>query len=768
MATITPDTKEEQDEAYSPQGRSARELNDAENFDALTSPENMDKNGVSGDLSGGARKAEESGGYRNNFTGAQNQSIKSSKGIPFIRRKGPLAIILTILLGGGIGFSALFTPGILIVQMKEVMVDRFNTQLPSMNVRTTKLISAKIDNTTGGVCTVVNIRCKYTTVSDKQVQKFRAAGIEISPVNAGNRIKPVSFTFNGGDPISAREFSSKMKTDPAFRAAVKNAYNPKYAGFSDSKWTKFAQRYKLTKRQNISGADDTKRTENLNNTVKNGETATPRVVAIGNNIDPACTENCDTYTDQDQVDKVNDFNESARAGTKPGAAAVSAIEEGVQSGSAAVGNIVKLTGVADTACQAYGAVQTVGYAAKTVRAVQLARYAMVFLNTADLIKSGDAKPEDVAYAGTILTSLAYDAKSASRGSATDSFGYKYAAYGDTGKMNNFSSQFLAGGGLTGDLISVTSTIRSFIPGPVRETCSTLANPWVQAGSLAGGLALMLIPTGVGQAGMIAKLATQAALQASLSVALIVLPELLKDIVAGTTTDGIVGADSGDAFASGSGGLMGGVANIGGNAPMSKEDALAYNNLQSDTLALYSADEASQLSPLDATNRNTFLGSIVFSLLPSVSSNQAIIGGGLSTIGSILSTSVSKIVPSAGAITTQQYSDSLDVCQDIDYVELGIATDPFCNVIYGIPPKYLDKDPLVVLDELAGQIDDITGEPIGEYATFVQNCIERTEPLGNGGPTLDPKKDGSNCKINDSNANYYLHVIDQRVNVGMEE
>ncbi len=153
MALLDEDVNQKatQDEKYNP---ATRQLNDAEqqaayddDFDSLTSPENMANEGKPGDLAGGARDAEEkpqSGGYYNNFTGAQKKDLKSVNKFHMLRKKGPLATIIALLFGGGIGFSALFSPGLLIVQMKEVMVDKFNTQLASMDVRTEKIITKKI------------------------------------------------------------------------------------------------------------------------------------------------------------------------------------------------------------------------------------------------------------------------------------------------------------------------------------------------------------------------------------------------------------------------------------------------------------------------------------------------------------------------------------------------------------------------------------------------------------------------------------------------
>ncbi len=781
MAPVDEDVnqKSAQDEKYNP---ATRQLNDAEqqgsfddDFNSITSPDNMEQEGKPGDLAGGAKDAEEnpkSGGYYNNYTGAQKKALKSVNKLHMLRKRGPLATIILLVFGGGLGFSALFTPGLLIVQMKEVMVNKFNTQLASMDVRTEKIISKKITGSTSGICAPVSIKCKYSTMSEEQVAKFKAAGIDVEGESISRgRIKPTKLTLKDGVSIKPNEFDSTYRTNSSFKSAVNDAYNPKFNGFNDSVWSRFADRIGISKKPKITGDTDEARAKSLDDAVRNIDEPTTTVrIPSTDEKNPATGQN---YT-QPEIDEFTKASNAAKKLASEAASstavvteAVDAVKGGATKAASGASHLFSLSGVADNICQAYGAVQTLGYAAKTVRAVQLARYAMAFLNLADEIKAGNSpSPGEVAYMGGILTNIAYDAGSAatrvSRGSATQSYGYRFAAYGESGAMDSFTMQFLAGGGLTGELINVTSAIKtalSGIGGP--QTCKSLANPWVQAGTLIGGIGLTLVP-GFGEAYITGKAVALGAAQIAFSVAMYVLPNLLKNIVAGNVTKGMVGADAGDAYTSGADGLMGGVANGGGNSAMTTADALAYNDLQTKTVAYYNKLEASKLSPLDATSRYTFMGSIVSSLLPYYS-RLGSFGGIATSIGSIVSSSFASIIPKSSALSDQQYADSLKVCQDYDYQQLGIAVDPFCNVIYGIAPKYLNKDPVTVINELesAGEIDPVTGDPIGAYKTFADQCIGREKPLG-GAPVSSNEKNGSECVLNDQNANYYLHYIDQRV------
>jgi hypothetical protein len=167
-------------------------------------------------------------------TGPQNAKINI-----FTKKKGPLTAIILTLVGGGIGITAFLSPSILLVQFKEIMVNKFNTQLSSMDVRTTRMLTNKM-KTIKGVCTsAVSIKCKYSTMSKKQIEKFEKAGIKVeyTEKNLAGRAKPTSFEFEG-KKIDAKNFNKTIKNSAEFRVALKRAYNPKFAGFADAIWVK--------------------------------------------------------------------------------------------------------------------------------------------------------------------------------------------------------------------------------------------------------------------------------------------------------------------------------------------------------------------------------------------------------------------------------------------------------------------------------------------------------------------------------------------------
>jgi len=697
-----------------------------------------------------------------------------------LKNKTALTAIITLVFGAGLGFSALLSPSLLIIHMKEIMVEKFDTSIGSVEARTGKLLNSQIGDSTAGLCAgKVTLKCKFSTMSKKQVANFKNAGITVLPEESntlGGRTKPTSYVFNE-KTITANDFAALSKSDPNFRTALRKAYNPKFAIFSGKAWKATAAFLGISKKPvDVSGATDEERMKKLNAAAENGDTGRAPKVAADFEDDDCTGANCATAAEKAKAynDGISQVDADAKT-PNAGKNAIEAAEESISAGKlSGFTSIFKLTGVVDDACQVYGAVNAVGYAAKTIRAVQLARYAMAFITLADQIKAGDSPdPADVAFMGGVLTEVAYDVGSTTKriksGAATDSFGFKYAAYGDTTASSSsmtLASRYLAGGGFVGQLIEVTNTITQVAGGGdrgvLRNTCKTLSNPWVQAGSIAGGIAMLFVP-----GANIGKIALGATTGIAFQVGLAILPSLLADIVAGTVTENITSEASGNAITGGSGKIMSDtLAGQTGNALMSAADASDYLNLNNKTVAMYAEDEKNSLSPLDPTSRHTFIGSIVSQLIPTVSSVSNV-GSALTSLSSLLKTSFASIIPTTNAVTTAQSDAALKVCQDSDSLDAGYATDPFCNVIRGIPPKYLNKDPQLVIDQLGAQLSS-TGIPTGAYKTFIEKCITNTDSPGyDSSGTFYPEL-AQDCMINDNNANYYLNWADQRIKEGMDD
>ncbi len=730
-----------------------RHIDDTTDF--LKRAENNKNKGQSDQLdnSSDLKNAEENSNssWKNNVS-SKNIATNIGGGVfkSFIKKRGPAATIMLTLLFGGMGISTLLSPSLLLMQMREVFTDKFNNQLTSLEKRK---VSFYTNKTTSGSCSGIKIACKFSTFSEKQIENFKKAGIDIE-VDADasktmtGRSRATSFSFEG-NKISASEFNSKLKNDVKFRSAVKVAYNPKLSSFSDTVYNKIARLFKVSKTtKTITGDTDEARLKSLQEDM-NSKNNNIKRVGVGD-IDENGNVLTDSEEDLKKIDemnsKIDDLVKEADSLADSGDKLASEILDGIDGGGdlnitkgVALGALdgvatsLKVTDTPDMACSIKQSFAALTFAAKTVRSAQLARFAMFFLTSADQIKAGKADPNTISFLGKILTSTKNGK------SATDSFGFKYAAYGDTGKLPSSASQYMTGGGLTGVLSKINSiaddVINSF---GGNKVCKFLGNPFVSAASLIVGVGLFLVP-GINVV-WTAKEIAEAGKTAVFTLAMIALPSMLKDIVAGNLIDSsTIGESAGNAITSGASSMMGSVAHAGGNAPLTPSQAVAYNNATKDVIAQYAEEDRLAYGQFDITNSNTFLGKLALNLTPFISNLSSLSG----VFNSITSMPIKSFASITAPISYATSTDEYTMCEDPEYRSLGVATDPFCNVYYGIPVEDLDISPIDVVEKLYDlhRIESIKGvdredfpqiseegSPIDKYQSFVNKCINNTEPL----------------------------------------
>lgn len=495
------------------------------------------------------------------FTGSGQQQKITGKG-KFFRRKSPIAFLVTLFFGGAVGLGGFFGgPGLLIVNMSEVIGDKLNSSLASMDVEGHKIMRIKLQGTTSGVCSSrVSLMCKYSTLSKENIKGLADQGVTIKdssgnvidPASADtpNKARPASYTWKGQD-ISAKDFPGKMANDINLQSAVQKGtkFNPKFASVNGKPWRNAGKILGISKQAPFDESDNTdaKRNAKVEETTKDGTSKGSTKPAVAGEPNEAC-KNPQSCTPE-EAKNINDANAKANSlvkdkNIKSGSAAldeVDGIAGAAKGGLDTAANTIKITGYLDNFCGIRATIKAIGAAAKTVRAAQLARYAMIFMTTASMIKAGTAKPGDVAWAGNTITktvtTTGANGKKTTTLSGTDSMGWRHLAYGDKGPLDTNASQYLTAAGLTGVLISVSSTLDKVLGGPAgaKATCGVLANPIVQVGSLLAGIGLFFIP-GLGQAAFGLKEALQIAGGGAIVAAQFVLPSMLKDIIAGTIID----------------------------------------------------------------------------------------------------------------------------------------------------------------------------------------------------------------------------------------
>ncbi len=701
-------------------------------------------------------------------------------------RKSPAILIILAVLGlGGLG-SAILLPGIGIVHMKETLVSDLNDQLTALDERMDHVFRAKFKGMTApGICSNgIKVHCQFTSMSDRQVEKFRRAGFEVEtdPQKTAfgrNRIAALRFT-SGGRTITItdpQDLINGRRQFPELRKALNRVFNPAFAGFSDKVANSvFKNRFKTSKAPKITATDpeeiNRQVAEHLNRQVllENGQ----RVIV----------DEDGTYSVVDEDGRPVVVDEATAKQLEAERASITGMAEtAAETGTKAVGNVLRgvlITGALDAGCTVYNTARGVAAAAKAIRAIQLGQFAMVFLNTADAIKASDATQEAVAYIGNQLNATDVDRQVVDINnpggalvdnpyygqSAFDSPGYKVAAYNEAAILTPRDQQYMVGGGLAGDMSNVIAEITAVAGGSqaVNDFCKVVQNPVVR-----------VLSAGIGIVAAIGSfsLSTVAMTVGSVAIgfALPFLQAMLADIMAGTVVSAATkGIDAGDANFVGTSVLLGGIAQASGMKPATDADLQEYametSRIKSEYIA--QAKYEAKDTPFDVMNQYSFLGSLARSVYPIAIKAASSVSGFLASIPHLLMSPFTATNANVMAFTYN--GERFNNCPDRAYAELGIAADVFCNVRYGLSSAELSMDSEVVVNYMltAGQID---GDGIAikgsRYETFLTNCVERTD--GWGEATEEGGSTGNECMtVSDEYSNFRIYTMDKRINDAMDE
>ncbi len=175
---------------------------------------------------------------------------------------------------------------------------------------------------------------------------------------------------------------------------------------------------------------------------------------------------------------------------------------------------------------------------------------------------------------------------------------------------------------------------------------------------------------------------------------------------------------------------------GGGSPGSAAKVTAFRRAQSSVIADEAKYQRSVRSPFDINSQHTFLGSIVYSLIPLANSSG--VGTAMKNISSVMSNSVSKILPSASAIAetnTISLAESGD-CQSLESV--GIQGSVFCDPNYitdedTITDDYTPRE-ILNIEKHWGYITEnsdggITIKDNTNLTRYINYCGQRTSSFG---------------------------------------
>jgi len=677
-------------------------------------------------------------------------------------RNGSAFLFIIGLLGLGVVYTSLFAPNIILVNVQQMYTNDLSDATSALYDYYWKLMNYKIGRPQCG--DKESIKCKLSTMSQAQYNSFQKHGFTVlgqlvtpheDPTNdtkpdPNDRyqvmaiIPPLSASpmpIATGDMLYAY---SKLST--ANQALVYSVFNPKSSFFMDTKFKeRIKQKYDLTKDITVGG--DTE--QEVNNSFDASMTGADQGIAVDGGPNP-------------------------NGGLSIGALKNPVI--GAQALIAANATAALSTSYTSLECSWYAFANAMTNDAKTAKAGTLARFAMQYLKAADQIKAGTSQAVTIS---TLSSKLAESTGGGyNSGNATDSSMYKAIAYGSLpipslygilyyedsfdiiGALAPAWSQLMISATGLGTVSGTTDTL-AMPPGNVtssgRNYCldgETMQSKTELKGDNSDdtrcpeaitGMAFPGTEEAVSEAialsretcppyhydtsdhtyeGLNSILTTQKIIQGTLTqyVAALFSANVIAwaNIMNPFFTSSVTGVAASDAIFSGTGEILGDMAESRGMTPVNLQglpETEIYMAKQDDTnkeiekVARYNA----QKSPFDVYNQYSFLGSIVHNLSPTYN-QQTPLFSTLANGLSLLSSSVKSLNPNANAIYYSQpdtFNPTRLSCPDPQYLVIGITADTACNVRYYMGEAELTAQPDSVLDYMTKSHPDLTQDNIKE-------------------------------------------------------
>lgn len=234
--------------------------------------------------------------------------------------------------------------------------------------------------------------------------------------------------------------------------------------------------------------------------------------------------------------------------------------------------------------------------------------------------------------------------------------------------------------------------------------------------------------------VVAQIGVGITVQTAISAAIEVMtPIALKWFMRDLVSD-LGGEDLGNAIYSGANMYMGGNHLQGGGSLASQSKYVQFAIEQQSVLAEEARFERETRSPFDITSPHTFMGSIMNRLAAIQTTNYSTLNV-VNTIGSMVSSSVVSLLPSASA-----YDVAGNLTPEDEYQEtcpwlasIGAVGDSFCNPYMITDVSTIEDDPLEVVDKVQGygnNLDD-DGDILsgGNLANYIESCSRRGSSFG---------------------------------------
>ena len=717
----------------------------------------------------------------------QKFSLKS------LKKKGPLGFIGALVLTGGGIFSALLSPGIGLVQIKQAVMDDLNDSLASMDYRSQHIYRAKLKKQTTGFCTKnLSVRCKYRNMSEKQIEKLRKAGIHVDTdgktLTGRYRVTALIPSKPDGTPdvdnkIGADKFMNEYNRNPDFRGNMHRGWNPRWSTINDKMGQSIAKKFGVIKKRIFNGQNEEETKKEWNKAVKDGFTESDGREGLRKVTNEDGTTR---YVDGNGNDVTNSTGDVADANQVD--ENIKKVKEDLRSNAASRGfgklarGVNTFTGLEAEGCSWYKKLKLAGTVSRNLKYAQMLRAFWLLANTVDATTDGEGTYEAMSSLSALAllgdgrdkipaTENIVDANSSLFGQAQaqlagpytnpndlidnpdkgknafDSAGMKASMYGDVpAKLNARDAKTSLTGGPGGSLTNASQKIANF-PGVDISRCHIYENPIVQGGSIVLSLGLAF-GTGGGSAA-----ATIARMVPTVIIGLAI--ETFVDRTIAGISDGSAfdwdnagNVDFGNIAFGGGAATLGSSASSRGMTPVStqqelvdyKKSAQVINNQyeQLDKIA-------AQKTPFDVYDQYSFLGSIVWSINPSLIGASSSMAGYLSMPFTLFGSMLQINSPVAKAQNVSDIRRFQKNDDDPVYSDMNLkGSDLMGNVRFAMSDEQLNADPDKVVSWMvdARQVDSIDGKVLASCDALQQaiNLDPTTESLAYMQDSSEPYSD----------------------------
>lgn len=690
----------------------------------------------------GARQKEEAGNsWKTNVSQGEKKEPVTAK--DWIKKKGPLGALIGLLVGGG-GFLGFFGSTLLPITIAEHFTNDANDMNASSQRKLVDLFGGKLGGLQNkiSICNkAISFRCKLKSISPELARSFEDEGFKF---NEKTEVKgKILFSSMEFPSENANKAGTVVRSVQELKTALKdldnygrftNVISLKNTMFLRGGWFKgVLTALHVNRAKKIEGKSKEEADKSYEESVKGEKGVPPTTEAVADKAGDNATE---------------EQKKQAQANTDSGNETADTVNQAITKGqklkslALKVGNALLIP---QLICLTYNMAGFIANSAKIKKAARFISFAMIFLTLAASIKAGTTTQPEADKGIGILAPSSYPSTITDpdtgeqvpnpniNKTAYDSEAYQVVAYGAHINLSGIAKTLFVAGGFLGALTGIVSWINRHIGKAAVKTTCKVANS-----SVAKVISFLAAPVfAIAVAGIVTILPVEQWGAALVNAAI--------DAAAGLdlTTDAI-GPTAGNIIFIGAALIMGHSAMKFGlkAGPLSAiRKNMADNNAVIEQDIAYQKYEAKK-TPLDPTNRYSFLGSLAFQVASFTPTIGDSIGSSIGRLFAVIPTALgnlSKNADAAYSMPVADYSDTrFNQCHDDAYDEFGavgpgvsepVKFDMFCPPRF-VPFGSVDADTATAHQEGNGGIDENGVAVPGSYLEkYIKYCSDREDPLG---------------------------------------